>query len=260
MADSEKKLVEALVTANRILANEGIIDVFGHVSVRSERNPKEFLLSCSRAPNSVKAPDIMRYRLDSSQVTPTKEKPYVERVIHGGIYQARPDVHAVCHTHSDSVLPFAVTGETIRPVIHVGTLFWEGVGWLEHYDRGGNLLVASAAEGKALAEALGSRRAVVLRNHGCAVAGENLIGAVMSAIYLEKNARAQLEACRLGKTLFIDPEEGRRGAQVFLSTAMQERAWNYWVDRLPQGWRQQAGLRTNKTGAAKKRNSSRRLL
>ncbi|MBI4464968.1 MAG: class II aldolase/adducin family protein [Acidobacteria bacterium] len=250
MSDSEAKLVDVLVTANRILANEGILDVFGHVSVRSQKNPKEFLLSCSRAPNSVKAADILRYRLDGSPVRRSQEKPYVERIIHGAIYQARPDVHAVCHTHSDGVLPFASSGEPIRPVVHVGALFWEGVGWFERYDTGGNLLVASAAEGTALADALGSRRAVVLKNHGCAVVGENLISAVMAAIYLDKNARIQLEALRLGKPFFLEREEARRAAQVFLSPLAQERAWNYWVGRLPKGWRQQAGLASHKTKRA----------
>src|SRR3989337_263315 len=104
MTDSETPLVERLVTANRILANEGILDVFGHVSARSERNPQEFLLSCSRAPQAVCASDILRYRLDGSPVTETSKKHYVERVIHAAILQARPDVHAVCHRHSDGIL------------------------------------------------------------------------------------------------------------------------------------------------------------
>jgi HCOMODA/2-hydroxy-3-carboxy-muconic semialdehyde decarboxylase len=242
MADSETALVEELVTANRILANEGMIDVFGHISVRSEQNREEYLLSCSRAPATVKVSDIMRYRLDSSAVTVTAERPYAERVIHGAIYQARPEVGAVAHTHSDGILPFASSGEPIRPVIHVGTLFSDGVGWFDKYDDGGNMLVSTPSEGKALADALGSRRAVVLRNHGCAVAGENLIMAVMGAIYLDGNARIQLETARLGQTLWIGPEEARRGSKVFQSALAQERAWGYWVARLPKGWRTEAGL------------------
>jgi len=240
--DSETHLVEELVTANRILANEGIIDVFGHISVRSERNPQEFLLSCSRSPAMVEKKDIMRYRLDCTPVTRTKERHYAERVIHGAIFQARPGIRSVCHTHSDAVLPFAVSGEPIRPVIHLGTLFWDGIGWFERYDEGGNLLVASAAEGKALADALGFRRAVVLRSHGCAVAGESVVLAVMAAIHLEKNARAQLEAMRLGKVLPIDPKLAEMGAKVFHSPLSQERSWNYWVGRLPKGWKTSAGL------------------
>ena len=137
MSDSETKLVEDLVTANRILANEDIIDVFGHISVRSARNPQEFLLSCSRSPAAVTASDILRYRLDCSILTKTSEKQYAERVIHGAVFQARPEIQAVCHTHSEGILPFACTGEPIRPVIHVGTMFWEGVGWFEKYDKEG---------------------------------------------------------------------------------------------------------------------------
>jgi len=242
MSDSETNLVEQLVTANRILANEGIIDVFGHISVRSERNPQEFLLSCSRSPQAVTASDIMRYRLDASPVTKTKERHYAERVIHAAVFEARPDVNSVCHTHSDAVLPFAASGEQIRPVVHAGTIFWEGVGWFETYDEGGNLLVASAAEGKELAKSLGARRAVVLKNHGCVVVGKSINAAVLAAIHIEKNARVQLDTMRLGKTFFIEGEEARRGAAVFDSPLSLERAWGYWLARLPQGWRSEAGL------------------
>ena len=242
MGDTETTLVEQLVTANRILANEGIVDVFGHISVRSERDPQQFLLSCSRSPQAVKASDIQRYRLDCSPVAEIGEKHYVERVIHGAIYQARPDVRSVCHTHSDGILPFAVSGETIRPVIHMGTLFWEGVGWFEAYDEGGNLLVSTPTEGKALAESLGHGRAALLKNHGCVVIGESIPAAVMAAIYLDKNAQIQLESARLGRTSFIGPELGRVASRVFHAPLVQERAWGYWVARLPQGWETDAGV------------------
>lgn len=247
MADTESKLVAALVTANRILANEGILDVFGHISVRSERKPEEFLLSCSRSPAAVTARDIMRYRLDGSQVTISSDKPYVERIIHGAIYQARSDVQAVCHGHSDGILPFAVSHEAIRPVIHIGTMFWNGVGWFDRYDEGGNMLVASPSEGRALAEAVGPRRGALLRNHGFVVVGANLTEAVMAAIYLDKNACIQSEAARLGRTLFIEEDEARRGSKVFQMPSVQERAWGYWVARLPLGWENNAGLRVAST-------------
>ncbi len=242
MSDTETQLVEQLVTANRILANEGIVDVFGHISVRSERDPEQFLLSVSRSPQAVRAPDIQRYRLDCSPLVEIKEKHYVERVIHGGIYQARPDVKAVCHSHSDGVLPFAVSGETIRPVIHMGTLFWEGVGWFDRYDKDGNLLVSTPSEGQALAESLGHRRAVVLKNHGCAVVGESIVAAVMAAIYLDKNAAIQLQSTIVGKPVFIEPELGKIASRVFHSPLVQERAWGYWVARLPKGWESDAGI------------------
>lgn len=260
MADSESKLVETLVAANRILANEGTLDVFGHISVRSERNPEEFLLSCSRSPAAVAAPDILRYRLDGSQVTKSSSKPYVERIIHGAIYEARSDVRAVCHGHSDGILPFAVTGEPIRPVIHVGTLFWNGVGWFDRYDEGGNMLVASPSEGRALAEALGARRGVLLRNHGFVVVGANLAETVMAAIYLDKNACIQAQAARLGRTMFIEQDEASRGSKVFLMPSVQDRAWGYWVARLPQGWRKDAGFAASrvKHGSAKQRRGAKR--
>ena len=242
MSDTETKLIEQLVTANRILANEGIMDVFGHISVRSERDPEQFLLSVSRSPQAVRASDIQRYRLDCSPLVEIKEKHYVERVIHGGIYRARPDVKAVCHSHSDGVLPFAVSGETIRPVIHMGTLFWEGIGWFDRYDQDGNLLVSTPSEGKALAESLGNCRAVLLKNHGCAVIGESVVAAVMAAIYLDKNAEIQLQSTIVGKPVFIEPELGRVASRVFHSPLIQERAWGYWMARLPKGWESDAGV------------------
>jgi ribulose-5-phosphate 4-epimerase/fuculose-1-phosphate aldolase len=243
MADSETPLVEQLVTANRILANENIVDAFGHVSVRSGHHPDEFLLSCSRSPQMVRSADIMRYKLDGTPVTMSSLRPYAERIIHGAIYEARPDVRAVCHAHSTGTLPFAASGEPIRPVIHVGTLFWDGVGWFDKYDSSGNLLVSTSNEGTALAQALGTRRAVLLQNHGCAVVGGNLSEAVMAAIYLDQNARVQLEARRMERTLFIeDEQQAQRAAKVFLSPLAQERAWEYWLGRLPQGWRLTAGL------------------
>ncbi|OFW02338.1 MAG: hypothetical protein A3H94_08195 [Acidobacteria bacterium RIFCSPLOWO2_02_FULL_60_20] len=252
MADTESKLVAELVAANRILANEGILDVFGHISVRSERNSEEFLLSCSRAPAAVSARDIMRYRLDASQITKANDKPYVERIIHGAIYQARSDVRAVCHGHSDGILPFAATGESIRPVIHVGTMFWNGVGWFDRYDEGGNMLVASPTEGRALAEALGPRRGALLRNHGFVVVGANLTEAVMAAIYLDKNACIQAESARLGRTLYISEDEARRGSKVFEMPSVQERAGGYWVARLPHGWQKDAGLAAAPTGGKRR--------
>ena len=242
MSDSETKLVEQLVTANRILANEGIVDVFGHISVRSERNPEEFLLSVSRSPAAVRTPDIQRYRLDCSPLVEIKEKHYVERVIHGGIYQARPDVKSVCHSHSDNVLPYAVSGEKIKPVIHMGTLFWEGIGWFDRYDADGNLLVSTPSEGKALAESLGNCRASLLKNHGSVVAGESIVAAVMAAIYLDKNAEIQTQSAIVGKPVFIEAEMGKIASRVFHSPLVQERAWGYWVARLPKGWESDAGL------------------
>jgi ribulose-5-phosphate 4-epimerase/fuculose-1-phosphate aldolase len=242
MSDTETKLVEQLVTANRILANEGIMDVFGHISVRSERDPQQFLLSLSKSPQAVRAEDIQRYHLDSSPLVEIKDKHYVERVIHGGIYQARPDVKAVCHSHSDGILPFAVSGEQIRPVIHMGTLFWEGIGWFDRYDADGNLLVSTPSEGKALAESLGNCRAALLKNHGCVVIGESVVAAVMAAIYLDKNAEIQLQSTIVGKPSFIGPELGKIASRVFHSPLVQERAWGYWMARLPKGWQSDAGL------------------
>jgi len=242
-----------LVTANRILANEGIFDAFGHISVRSKRNPNEFLLSCARPPLTVSARDITRYRLDGTPVTKGKVRSYVELIIHAAILEARPDVQSVCHTHSDSVLPFACSGKKIHPVIHPGTFLWKGVGWFEKYDKGGNLLVSTPSEGKALAGALGPLRAAVMRNHGCVVVGGSIPATVMAAIYFDKNARIQMESMRIGKPKYIERGEAKRAAAVFELPVSETRAWEFWVTRLPQGWHLQAGVSESAVASAKTR-------
>jgi L-fuculose-phosphate aldolase len=123
----------------------------------------------------------------------------------------------------------------------MGTLFWEGVGWFDRYDADGNLLVSTPSEGKALAESLGHRRASLLKNHGCVVVGESVVAAVMAAVYLDKNAQIQMESARLGRPSFIEPDLGRVACRVFHSPLVQERAWGYWVARLPRDWQQDAG-------------------
>src|SRR3970040_680500 len=124
----------------------------------------------------------------------------------------------------------------------MGTLFWAGVGWVEAYDEGGNLLVSTPSEGKALAESLGHRRAALLKNHGSVVVGESIVAAVMAAIYLDKNAQIQMASAIAGEPVFIEPEMGKIAARVFHSPLVQERAWGYWVARLPKGWESDAGL------------------
>ena len=114
------RLLEELVTANRILAREGVVDSFGHVSARHPDDPQRFLLSRARAPDCIEADDIMEFTLDGTAVDARGRAPYLERFIHGALYESRPDVHGVVHNHSPSTIPFGVTGEPIRPLMHMG--------------------------------------------------------------------------------------------------------------------------------------------
>src|SRR5882757_9175552 len=111
----------AIALANRIIAHEGVLDGFGHVSVRHPDNPNRYLLARSRSPELIEPDDILEFDLDSRLVSPSTSDVYGERVIHGCIYQARPDVNAVCHHHSASILPFCVTGIELQPVFHMGS-------------------------------------------------------------------------------------------------------------------------------------------
>src|SRR5262249_33634615 len=109
-----RRPVDELVTANRILAREGVGDAFGHVSIRHPDRPDRYWLSRARAPECIEASDVMEFTLEGVPLEPAGRKPYAERFIHGAVYEARPDVHAVVHSHSPSVIPFGITGTALR--------------------------------------------------------------------------------------------------------------------------------------------------
>src|SRR5262249_17030309 len=142
MADVLATAKEEVALGNRILANEGILDAFGHVSVRHPRNPNRYLLSRSRAPELVEPDDVLEYDLDSNVLTPTNQKLYAERVIHGEIYKARPDVMAVVHHHAPALMPFCITGTPLVPVFHLGATGGATVPFWDQYEEFGatNLL------------------------------------------------------------------------------------------------------------------------
>jgi ribulose-5-phosphate 4-epimerase/fuculose-1-phosphate aldolase len=194
-------LIEDLVAANRILVQKGVVDEFGHVSVRHDRDPNRYLLSRSLAPALVSASDIVEYNLDSQPVNANAPAGYLERFIHGEIYKARPDVRAIVHGHAASLIPFGVTGVPLRPVFHMGGFIGgNGLPIFEIRTSGGvtNMLVSTPALGRALAQSLGSRPAALMRGHGAVVVGPSLMFAVARSVYLENNARIQLQAMNMG--------------------------------------------------------------
>lgn len=229
MADAS---LDELVTANRILAREGVVDAFGHVSIRDPRDPGRYIMSRARAPECVEVPDLMTFLLDGTPVDPGGRKPYAERFIHGAIYERRPDVHAVVHNHSPSVIPFGITATPLRPVMHMCASMGTEVPLWDSRTRFGdtNLLVTTQAMGADLAEALGSRTVALMRGHGCVVAGGSLREVVFNAVYLELNAGLQLQAARLGPVTFLSDGE----VAAILATRASftfERAWEYWCQR-----------------------------
>jgi ribulose-5-phosphate 4-epimerase/fuculose-1-phosphate aldolase len=223
-------LVEDLVAANRILAEHGVIDAYGHVSVRSESDPTRYLLARSIAPELVSYEDILEYDLDSNPVNPRGKESVRERFIHGEIYKARPDVNAVVHNHSPSVVPFSVTKVSMRPLFHMAAFVGEGVPNFEirNAEKGTDLLVKTPYLGRALAKTLGKSPAALMRGHGSVTVGESLPRAVGRSIYLEMSARMQLQAISIagpgGKIVYLDDKEIRASvpAQDYA------RAWPMW--------------------------------
>ena len=219
-----------LVLANRVLAHHGVIDAYGHVSVRSERDPGHYLLGRAIAPECMREADIISYDLDSTPLDADGRESVRERYIHGEIYKTRPEVTAVVHNHSPTVVPFSVTGTPMRALFHMAAFIGDGLPVFEIRDaqKGTDLLVKSAYLGQALAKTLGGKPAALMRGHGSVVVGENLARAVGRSIYLEASARMQLQASLLagpgGKIAFMDESE------VAASVPPQEynRAWPRW--------------------------------
>jgi HCOMODA/2-hydroxy-3-carboxy-muconic semialdehyde decarboxylase len=228
----DARALEELVTANRILAHEGIVDAFGHASIRHPAHPDRFCLSRARAPECIEAQDILQFALDGSPLEAAGPKPYAERFIHGAIYEARPDVRAVVHNHSPGVIPFGVTAVRLRPIMHMcASMGGEVPVWDSRTSFGDtNLLVTNMAIARDLAASLGSRPVALMRGHGCVVAGGSLREVVFNAIYLELNAVLQQRASALGDVTFLSDGEVR-AVLATRSSFTFERAWEYWCRR-----------------------------
>ena len=228
---TRQALVDDLVTANRILANEGVVDGYGHVSVRNPANANRYFLARAGAPALVTAADIVEYDLDSAPVSGSGAG-YQERFIHGEIYKARPDVTAVVHCHCLDVIPFAAANVPLRPMYHMGYFIGEGVPVFDIRAAAGitDMLVGTPSLGQALARVLGRRSAALMRGHGAVVVADSLHVVVAKAYYLNVNARLQSAAIQLrgGAVTYLDPEEARKAAQTY------ERSWESWKARLPR--------------------------
>ena len=241
--------------ANRIIANEGVLDAFGHVSMRHPTNPDRYLLSCSRSPELVQSSDILELTLDSDPIVPTNLRLYGERPIHGEIYKMRPDVMAVCHHHSMSVLPFANSGVELVPLFHLGATSGSKVPFWDSRDDFGDtdLLVRKPEEGRSLARALGSQWMVLMRRHGATVVGRTLKELVFRTIYSARNAELQLRTQAIGAISPLTEGEAKLGGEANLQPQPMARAWEYWATRLSkaEAWTAGAAQRKAKTASAK---------
>lgn len=220
--------------ANRMLANEGVLDAFGHVSMRHPTDPGRYLLARSRSPGLIEADDVLEFTLDSKPVDPAKVQLYAERVIHGCIYQARGDVMAVCHHHAPAVMPFCIAGAPIVPVFHLGAAGGEILPFWNQRDEFGdtNLLVVKPEEGRSLARALGKHNAVLMNHHGATVVGRDLRELVSRAIFMCHNAEYQLRAQLLGRLATLTPGETRLAGVINAMPNVTNRTWEYWTLRL----------------------------
>lgn len=226
-----------LVDANHILAHEGVLDAFGHVSLRDPSDAGRYLLSRSRSPEIVADADIRYFTLDSTPMEPDTGPFYMERVIHGGLYQLRPDVNAVCHFHAPPIMPFCVTGMEIVPVTHLGATMGAKVPLWSGQENFGdtNMLVSTAEEGASLARAMGANWSVLMANHGAVVAGRTLREAVFRAIHFCRNAEVLGSSLRLGSVTPLTAGEIRLASEVNLQDVVLQRAWDYWLHRMSSG-------------------------
>jgi len=226
----DRALIDDLVAANRILADQGVVDGYGHVSLRHPADPQRYLMSRSIAPELVTAGDVMEYDLDSTAVDARGRTSYLERFIHGEIYRVRSDVKAVVHNHSPSVIPFGVSTAPLRPLYHMSAFLGGGVPVFDIKVAAGqptDMLVRTPALGRALAQTLGDRPVALMRGHGAVVVGDSLPRVVFRSVYTEVNARLQAQAMALGGPVtYLDDEEARRADASVGGTV--PRPWELW--------------------------------
>ncbi|MCX7295555.1 MAG: class II aldolase/adducin family protein [Hyphomicrobiales bacterium] len=224
-----------LSLANRIVANEGVIDAFGHVSMRHPDNPNRYLLSRSRAPELVTPDDFIEYDLDSNPVREPSVSQYSERVIHGEIYKARPEVNSVCHHHCPAFMPLLATGTDYVPIFHLGAVGGIKPPYWDQHDEFGdtNMLVCKPEEGASLARALGAHWMVLMNRHGVTVAGTSVKDCVFRCVYSARNAEYQVRALTIGERVAsLSPGETEKAGQIVVQTTGLTRSWEYWSMRV----------------------------
>jgi ribulose-5-phosphate 4-epimerase/fuculose-1-phosphate aldolase len=229
---ADPALTDDLVAANRILYDQGVVDGFGHVSARHDKDPNRYLMSRSMAPALVTTDDIMEYDLDSTPIDQRGRAVYLERFIHGEIYKLRPDVRAIVHSHSPAVIPYANVKVQLRPMNHIGGFLGGGVPVFEIRDVAGpasNMLISNPALGHALAVVLGPHPVALLRGHGSVAAAQSVRHVVFRAVYTEVNARMESEALRLGDPTFLNDDEA--AAAMTTNDGLVDRPWELWRRR-----------------------------
>ncbi|MDP9082546.1 MAG: class II aldolase/adducin family protein [Pseudomonadota bacterium] len=233
LPDTDEQRIDDLIVANHILFDQGVLDAFGHISVRSARNPSHFFLSRSRAPGLVTRADILEFDADSNPIDPRGEPLYGERFIHGEIFRARADVQSVVHSHSPAVIAFGVTPVPLRPVLHMAGFLPQSVPVFEIRDVAGadnDMLVRDTPLGAALARVLGNASVALMRGHGMVVVGPSVRHAVFRAIYTQLDAQIEIEALKLGPVEFLNAGEASKVDAVNEGGLLtgNARQWQLW--------------------------------
>lgn len=225
---ASSELVEELVIGNRILFRQQVVDAFGHISVRHDKDPTKFLMSRHLAPGLVTAEDIVTFDFDCKPVVDPGKRFYSERFIHGEIYRARPEVMAVVHCHAPQLIPFGATKAKLRPIYHMSAYLGSGVPVFEIREAGGmtDMLIRTADLGKALARTLGDKQIILMRGHGATMVGNSIKQVVYRSIYAALNAALQMEAMRLGEPTFLASEEAELASQS--NDRALDRPWALW--------------------------------
>ncbi|HQT63187.1 MAG: aldolase [Acidocella sp. 20-57-95] len=232
-ATKVKDIIEDIVAANRILAAENVVDAFGHVSARHPTKPGHYFLSRALPPELITAEDIMEFTFDGKVLNGDTRKPYLEKDIHGALYEARPDVKSVVHNHSRSVIPYTVTNEKLRPIVHsCATIGCHVPVWDAQTKFGDtNLLISNMEMGRDFAKVLADNNTALMRGHGCTVIGRSVREAVYTAVYLEVNAGLQMQATRFPPVKYLTDGEIKLISQRLADAKPNEgydRAWEYW--------------------------------
>jgi len=259
MADVLADTLYELIVSTRILCNENVLDAFGHVSVRHPHDPQRYFISRHRAPELAEVSDLVELTLDSEPVRPTEFRLYSEKVIHGEIYKARPDVHAVCHHHAHAVLPYAISGEEIVPVFHLGAVMGKVQFWDQRDEFGDtNMLVVKPEEGASLARALGPHWTVLMRRHGATVAGTSLRELTFRTVFTCDNARLQSQAMAHGRVDALSASEAKLTSSHQLRPPSTNRAWDYWVRHVEKAGLMPARATAKSASSARTKSGAKR--
>jgi ribulose-5-phosphate 4-epimerase/fuculose-1-phosphate aldolase len=233
--DPRAQAIADVVVANHILADQGVVDGFGHVSIRDPGDPSKFLLARSMAPELVTTADVFEHDLEGNAPAAGSAKLYLERYIHAEIYRARPDINAIVHCHAPDLIPFGAAGVTLRPLYHMSSFLGAGVPVFDIHKAANastDMLIRTPELGKALARSLGAHPAALMRGHGAVIVGKDVQAAVFRSVYTELNAKLQAQAMALGpsKVIYLDADEAKKSEET--NAALVGRSWELWVRKV----------------------------